>query len=136
MRVVIVVFGVIGILLLCVVYSRDPGEGYGLPPCSLKEATGYHCPGCGGTRAVHALLYGRIGMAFYYNPLFVIGFASGGLAVAWLKIRRDLGAGPLQISTRQGIALAALIIGAILAFGIVRNFPWYPWLKAPIHDHG
>ncbi|MCB1094172.1 MAG: DUF2752 domain-containing protein [Verrucomicrobiae bacterium] len=135
MRVVIVVFGVIGVVLLCIVYARDPSEGYGLPPCRFKEVTGYHCPGCGGTRSVHALLHGRVGMAFYYNPLFIAGLAFGGLALGWLKLRHSLGAAPLQMSTRQGVALAIVVIGAILGFGVIRNFSWYPWLKAPIHEN-
>lgn len=30
--------------------------------------TGLYCPGCGGTRAVKALLRGQIGMSLYYHP--------------------------------------------------------------------
>ncbi len=41
------------------------------PPCPLHTVTGYYCPGCGGTRAVYALLHGNIIRSFLYHP-FVI----------------------------------------------------------------
>lgn len=39
-----------------------------IPPCLFHLLTGYYCPGCGGTRAVKALLHGRILLAVYYHP--------------------------------------------------------------------
>ena len=30
-----------------------------LPTCALHYVTGYYCPGCGGTRAINALLHGQ-----------------------------------------------------------------------------
>lgn len=41
---------------------------FGLP-CLLRTFTGYYCPGCGGTRAVYALLHMRLIKAFLYHPL-------------------------------------------------------------------
>jgi hypothetical protein len=40
-----------------------------LPPCIFHALTGYYCPGCGGTRAVNALLRGQLLKAFAYHPL-------------------------------------------------------------------
>lgn len=37
-------------------------------PCVFRMFTGLYCPGCGGTRAVKALLRGQIGMSLYYHP--------------------------------------------------------------------
>lgn len=39
-----------------------------LPQCSFLQATGYYCPGCGGTRAVRELLHGRFLKSLYYHP--------------------------------------------------------------------
>ena len=39
-----------------------------IPPCGFRFVTGYYCPGCGGTRAVRALLQGRFAASFLYHP--------------------------------------------------------------------
>lgn len=38
-------------------------------PCLFQLITGLYCPGCGGTRAVRALLAGNPGLSFQYHPL-------------------------------------------------------------------
>ena len=42
------------------------GQGF---PCLFHLMTGLYCPGCGGTRAVRALLRGDLAMSFQYHPL-------------------------------------------------------------------
>ena len=37
-------------------------------PCSFRAVTGYYCPGCGGTRAIRALLEGDLIASFLYHP--------------------------------------------------------------------
>lgn len=37
--------------------------------CWIHERSGLYCPGCGGTRAVFALLHGRIVLSFLYHPI-------------------------------------------------------------------
>ena len=44
-------------------------------PCMFHEITGLYCPGCGCTRAVKALLGGRIIDSFVYNPIVLYGVA-------------------------------------------------------------
>lgn len=134
MKVPLVVLSLIAIPLVALFYLRDPATGYGLPPCSFKILTGYHCPGCGGTRSVHALLHGRIADAFSFNPLFICTLALVPVAAARSWLRRRHGRKGGRLSTRQGIALALTIVTAVLGFGIVRNLPWYPWLKPPALD--
>lgn len=38
-------------------------------PCIFHSVTGLYCPGCGGTRAVSALLHGQIATSFVCHPL-------------------------------------------------------------------
>ena len=46
-------------------------------PCLFHELTGFYCPGCGGTRAVLALLAGHPILSFLYHPLGVIAVVLG-----------------------------------------------------------
>ena len=45
------------------------------PPCLFHLATGYYCPGCGGTRAVSALLHGQLLRSFVFHPVVPYGAA-------------------------------------------------------------
>ncbi len=38
-------------------------------PCLFRTITGLYCPGCGGTRALIALLHGNLILSFFYHPL-------------------------------------------------------------------
>ena len=44
-------------------------------PCLLHTFTGYYCPGCGGTRAVSALLHLQLWRSLCYHPLVPYGAA-------------------------------------------------------------
>lgn len=127
---------------------RDPYQGGGLfPACPLRELTGLDCPGCGGTRAVHAMLHGDLATAFDHNVLLTILVPL--LALLWalwmvrsLLATRDLhrarraaaeGAPPPQNrkvlipypSSRAWIALGVLAVG----FAVIRNVDAAPWLE-------
>lgn len=41
--------------------------------CGFKDVLGIYCPGCGGTRALGAILHGRILKSVIYNPAVVLG---------------------------------------------------------------
>ena len=43
----------------------------GQMPCLFQEITGLYCPGCGGTRAVKALLKGEVISSFLYHPFIL-----------------------------------------------------------------
>ena len=40
-----------------------------MPPCVFTSFFGIYCPGCGGTRAVGALLRGHILESVWYHPI-------------------------------------------------------------------
>ena len=68
-----------------------PPDRYGFyPRCPIFRFTHWECPGCGATRALAALLHGRIAEALHYNvlfvflaPLFLVYFA----ATYWAAMR-------------------------------------------------
>lgn len=39
------------------------------PPCVVDSLLGVYCPGCGGTRAMYALLHGQLLQSLWYHPL-------------------------------------------------------------------
>ena len=117
------------------VYLRDPAGGYPFyPGCGFKEFTGYHCPGCGGTRSAHALLHGRLGQAFYFNPLFIISLGIGAVAIGrWYIFRKRKISSPTW-TARRSIVLGVAIFGTLVTFWVVRNLAWYPFLKPPAFE--
>lgn len=51
---------------------RFPPQQHGFyPACPIYRYLHLYCPGCGSTRALSALLHGRLMEAVQYNPLFV-----------------------------------------------------------------
>src|SRR5262249_14490547 len=57
---------------LVVLYCVPPGSGAPYPPCWFHSLTGLHCPGCGATRCLHALLHGDLAQAAAFNVLFLV----------------------------------------------------------------
>ena len=73
----------LSLIVFVLLFLFDPAQHGFYPGCTLYKMTGLYCPGCGGLRAAHQLLHGRIGAAFHFNPLFV-----GGLPlVLWVLAR-------------------------------------------------
>lgn len=132
-RFALLLAGACGLLLaLVLLYRTPPEQNRFAPPCMFHQMTGLHCPGCGGTRAMHALLHGRVGEAAGKNALFVAALpflAAWGIRGAWRWMR---GEAPRQpgLLLRPGVMLTVVV--AIFAFGILRNLPWPPFtLLAP-----
>ena len=126
-------FAVVGLLGVFHLKENDPEtDGTFLPPCTFHEVTGLHCPGCGGTRAGHALANFRLGDAFKKNALLVVllPFLVVGIGLevaAWLK-------GPSYRGPRVRLpgGLAWWLPGVIVGFWILRNVPMWPFdLLAP-----
>ncbi|MFD0895149.1 DUF2752 domain-containing protein [Luteolibacter ambystomatis] len=103
----------------------------GWPGCLFHQWTGFHCPGCGMTRATFALLHGDILKAFRYNPLGVVLFPIALIgvllqAIGWANNR------PPPIRWSAGSRGAFWIAVLVIAFWILRNLPWWPFtLLAP-----
>lgn len=97
-----------------------------LPPCVFHAMTGLYCPGCGATRALHALLHLDLPQALAMNPLLVLCLPVLALFAlqfaGWLPARLA----PLLRRVADARPWAVLILGYALA----RNLPWPPfsWL--------
>lgn len=97
---------------------------YGLfPPCLFHELTGLHCTGCGGTRAVHALLSGDLATAWAQNPLLL-------LLLPWIGYGLVRGLGRYFFPGREfpGIDVPGklywVLAWAVILFTVVRNLPF------------
>jgi len=117
----ILLAGVI-VVLAAVVYAFNPAGGGWFPPCLLYKATHLYCPGCGATRAMHALLHGRLIEAAGYNvfatillPLVAIGVIAQAACPGILP-RRTL-----------PVAVGWAIAGVAVVFTILRNLPMPPF---------
>lgn len=95
--------------------------------CPLFLTTGVLCPGCGSTRAMYELLHLRVGSAFRYNALAVVAIA--GLLTLTL-VRTNEATLSRQMSRLPARAIAAFGM-AVLAFGVLRNFPVFSFMAPP-----
>jgi hypothetical protein len=96
-----------------------PPDHYGFyPRCPIFEATGLLCPGCGGTRALAALLRGHFVEAVRWNalvvgmvPLALLYAASMGLRV----LRGEAG----WVGVPAGVWMGLGVIAGV--FAVLRN---------------
>lgn len=89
-------------------------------PCVLHDMFHIYCPGCGGTRAIFALMHGRILVSLYYNPAVVLGIL--------LALHYEIGV-LLTLSKRNGKRYycanwAPVIVYAVIIvlFTVLRNY--------------
>ncbi len=87
--------------------------------CPIRAASGFQCPGCGGTTALRALIHGDLSSAFHSNPLFIVGIVCLFAWALYAQLTQALSGKPYRI--KSPLAKAILIIIVILAFTIIRN---------------
>lgn len=107
------------------VWYFNPTEVHFFPVCPLYALTGLACPGCGLTRGFHALFTGDIPTALHFNallPVWAIIFAYVFVSMVLLAIR---GKGLPMWPTNPKFLWTFMIV--LLVFGVVRNFPAYPF---------
>jgi hypothetical protein len=112
--------GVVCAAVSAALFAFDPGRLRILPVCPFHQVTGLWCPGCGTTRALHQLLHGNLTTAFRLNPLAILILP----LVGYLVVRDD--------ATGVKPAWIWVLLGTVVAFGVFRNIPVYPFtLLAP-----
>ncbi len=102
---------------VCFFYHHDPVQFKWYPGCPLHQVTGLHCPGCGGTRAMYALLHGDLAGASRDNLLLLFALPAGAILGATTLLRHPP-------SPRVWACLGGLLLAAALIFGILRNLPF------------
>ncbi|HSP13812.1 MAG TPA: DUF2752 domain-containing protein [Thermoanaerobaculia bacterium] len=98
---------------LFAVYAFDPATASFFPRCMFHQLTGLQCPGCGGTRALHALLHGNVIEALRFNAFLVMTGPFVALGAASEVVGRS------EMLRRPWIGWTAAL--ALIAWGVVRN---------------
>ncbi len=95
----------------------EAGKGI---PCLFQRLTGLYCPGCGATRALRALLKGRLLQSLLYHPLVLYLAVMG---TAWLGSRL-LAWAAKNPRLRLGHELFYIALGTalVLANWCVKNY--------------
>ncbi|WP_179581321.1 DUF2752 domain-containing protein [Tunturiibacter gelidoferens] len=104
------------------VLRRFPPAQYSFyPRCPIYEAFHLQCPGCGATRAVAALLQGRLNEAIHLNALITLLLplaAAYGFGWYWRFVRREDDGWPRMPGAPVYVVLAVASI-----FTVLRNLP-------------
>jgi hypothetical protein len=118
-----------GAAALVALWHCNPAGTFAFPPCLFHAITGLHCPGCGTLRGLHQLLHGHPWAAFRYNPLMVLSLP---LIAGWLG-RWSLRVCGFELPhARIPSRLLWGLVVVVVAYGIARNVPLYPFcLLAP-----
>jgi hypothetical protein len=126
-RLIIASIWVTSISLAVYAFLFEPGKTGFFPGCMFRTITGFACPGCGSTRALHQLLHGHIGNAFVLNPLLLIALP----ILLYVLVRHTSWA--ISGAAPEGNKLPAPIIYgiffALVIFWVVRNTSIYPFVS-------
>jgi hypothetical protein len=77
-----VLAGVLAVVAMAILYRFDPATTHGYPQCVFHALTGWQCPGCGTTRALHHLLHGDVAGAFRLNAMLFVTLPFAAIASA------------------------------------------------------
>lgn len=87
--------------------------------CTFKNAFHLYCPGCGGTRAVDALLHLRILSSLFYHPLVIYVVICCCFFYIKIGIQLKKQNGDAEIFINTAYIWGALIL--VLTFFVARN---------------
>lgn len=106
------------------VFFFNPATHAFFPVCQFHRLTGLNCPGCGMTRALHALLHGELLTALRDNAFFVLTLAALAGRGVWLGAKKCRG--------RPGEFFPLKFLWPLLpvafVFTVLRNLPAFAFL--------
>lgn len=105
----------------------EPGKSGFFPGCPFRFLTGFTCPGCGTTRALHQILHGDFYTAFTLNPLLLLAIPFALFALIRYTVIAMRGGVPRGNSLPAPYIYAIFFV--ILSFWIFRNTPFYPFVS-------
>ena len=103
----------------CVVLLFPPASSGFYPRCPIYLWLHIYCPGCGGTRALAALLHGRLNEAAHWNAMVVIFFPFAAVFLALTYSRAMRATTFLWPTIPDSLLKLSLVLIAI--FTVVRN---------------
>ena len=105
----------------------EPGKTGFFPVCPFRALTGFLCPGCGTTRALHHLFHGDVMAAFQLNPFTMVMLPI--LLFALVRHTTVVVSGqPIKGNLLKPQYIWTLFF-VVLSFWIVRNTPFYPFVS-------
>jgi hypothetical protein len=111
----------VAVLLCAALFFYPPARWSFYPACPIHQMFGIECPGCGATRALAALLHGRLLEAMRLNALFVLLLPCA-LAGAIECYRRALRPESFRWPQPPAAAVYATLAAAAV-FTVIRNLP-------------
>ena len=105
----------------------EPGKSGFFPGCPFRFLTGFTCPGCGTTRALHQILHGDFYAAFTLNPLLLLAIPL--LLFALLRYTVIVMRGGVPRGNSLPAPYIYAIFFVILSFWFFRNTPFYPFVS-------
>jgi hypothetical protein len=96
--------------------------------CGMRKLTGFHCPGCGGTRSTQDLLQGRFLDALSHNAVLFLACALFFLASCYLIVRMTILGKPAPSMPDINWRWLWLTLLVIVLFTVLRNIPTWPFI--------
>lgn len=115
------------IILIIYYYSYYEIDSQLSVQCTFHQLTGLQCPGCGGQRAFHFLLHGKLLTALHYNILIVLAVPLlsclyYSIVQAYILKNKKYINHPFW-----GTKFVLIMLTILVLFFIVRNIPIYPF---------
>ena len=108
-------------------FAFEPGKSGFFPPCPFRFLTGFQCPGCVSTRALHQILHGHFEAAFMLNPLLTLGIPL--MLFAFLRYSVIVMRGGVPKPNALPAPYIYTMFLVIVSFWVFRNTPFYPFIS-------